>query len=433
MVIVAILVGVSITLLCLGLLIGVHEFGHFYFAKRAGLYVTSFSLGMGPVLYATKIGETQFCIRLLPIGGSTAIAGLDEEHYELRELIRKHWGRTWIYRGISGFFTRVFGKLISMELKFKAWCKSTGKKFGIRIERRKKDSVEVNLRNESVQKDLILQNLPSSRLYTSSAVSKRLMLVAAGPVINLLLGVMFLFLSVMIGVPIYSTEVSSVGEVNEGMSTVFQVGDIIQSVNGYPVFTPSDYNAATELPLHDKTTIMVKRDGKQLRISVEDVHMLVCPEFKVLKRNLVNSFVYSIKLSLSSVLCVFHVLVMLFVGKLDLNLVGGPVAMATIASSASYAAIELNLPLREIALLGIAVLGVISINLGIMNLLPIPALDGGHIFFMLIEIVRGRPIDWKLQNTITYYVFMLLLLLSGVVLINDLRVYILPLVSWMRG
>lgn len=340
---------VAILLFCV--IITIHEFGHFIFAKLFKVKVNEFSIGMGPAFFKKQKGETLYSLRLLPIGGYCAMEGEDEESTH-------------------------------------------------------------------------------ERAFSKAKVYKRIIIVASGAVFNIILGFILMF-AVVASEPVLTTStVSKFGEnaVSNSCKTPLKVNDKILSVNGRAIYSPDDVSYMLSSDSDGVVSAVVERDGKQVKLNelqfgLEEYEgrKVIKLDFYVMPEN--NNFFVCIKQTflrtVSMARMVWLSLIDLVTGRYGINDLSGPVGVTKIVSGA----------VSQIAVDGIAgmrymlrVLCLITVNLGVFNLLPIPALDGSRIIFLIIEGIRRKPIK---HEAMVHAVGMgLLLLLMAVLVVKDLYQWI---------
>ncbi len=247
---------------------------------------------------------------------------------------------------------------------------------------------------------------------------KRLGIVVAGAVMNLILGyIIMLTLTIMSGG--VGTTVISRFDNNAVSSKYLQVNDKILSVNGYKVRTPND---VTFEFLRSKDGIIdmeVERNGKKIKLpniqfemddlgnGIKAIHL----DFKVYgeKLTFLNTITYSFNWAVTITKQVWLSLFDLLTGRFGFNQLSGPVGVASAISEASGMGIDQLL----------LMVAFITINLGVFNLLPIPALDGGRIVFIILEIIRGKPVPQKYEGYVHTAGMVLLLALMLFVTVND--------------
>lgn len=342
-----ILLGI-IAVLLFGLIIFLHELGHFVTAKLSGIRVNEFALGMGPTIFHFERGETKYALRLFPIGGFCAMEGEDEESDD----------------------ERAFG------------------------------------------------NKP---------VWKRILVVAAGAIMNLVLGLLLMAI-IVVQQPTYaSTTISQFTENSALEAAGLEAGDRFVSIDGYSINGDRDLSFALGLANPESVDIVVDRNGE--RITFENVR------FNTVEQNgqqvlSMDFYVEPIQRSFGSVIqktfadtwsmvkMVWISLVGLVTGRFGLNEVAGPVGVAQAITQAAVVGLETSFwaALNNILLMMV----VITVNLGIFNLLPLPALDGGRLVFLIIEGIRRKPINPKYEGWVHAAGFVLLIGIMVLVAFNDI-------------
>ncbi len=336
----SVLLTVLSSVMVFGLVIFIHELGHFIAAKTGGITVNEFALGMGPTIFSFKKGGTRYALRLLPVGGFVSMEGEDEES------------------DVQGSFSR-------------------------------------------------------------ASIGRRILVTIAGAVMNLLLG--FLVLVGMVS----SQEVigtRTVAQFYEGASTQasgLQVGDTITAVNGRRCFIANDIIYEFARTQQGKADLTVLRNGEKVQLQgvqfdtyeQDGIRQLVI-DFKILgeKKTVLGVLQEAANWTLSLGRMIVLSLSDLLTGRLPINTLSGPVGIVSAISEASHAGLE---PLFML-------LAMITINLGIFNLLPIPALDGGRLIFLLLEAVRGKPIQQKYEIFVNAVGFVLLIGLMLFATFNDI-------------
>ncbi len=310
---------IIVSVLVFGVVIMIHELGHFIMAKASGIKVNEFSIGMGPQLFGKTIGDTEYSIRALPIGGYVAMEGEDEES-------------------------------------------------------------------------------DAEGAFNSVPVQMRIGVVVAGAVMNMILGFIVLFYLTASQTAITSRTVSSFYEGAMTAQTGLMVDDEIIAINGRRCYIANDiiYEfARTQDGVADFTVI---RNGEKVELENVTFETYVDEETG-LKQMIIDFTVYPVTKTISSVTkeafnwtislarTVFLSLVDLITGNVAINQMSGPVGIVSTISEA------VNYGLESVLM----ILALITINLGVFNLLPVPALDGGRLVFLLIELVRGKPIDQKYE------------------------------------
>ena len=308
-----------------GIIIASHELGHFTFAKLFGVRVNQFAIGMGPAIWKKQKGETEYSLRLLPIGGFCAMEGEDGDSEDERAFFKK-----------------------------KVW--------------------------------------------------KRMIIVAAGAIVNLLLGFILvlgmLSQETLIGTP-------QINQFYEGASTK-QTGlaenDYILEINGRHVFSQYDLGFLLARDKDNNVDFLVRRDGK--KVEVKGVHFEsqknengtesmvydfiivgVPPTFLSVMR-------YGLMETISIGRIVWISLFDLITGTYGFKDLSGPIGTVSMIAQVTQEASGTDItPI-------LTILALISINIGIFNLLPIPALDGGRLFFLIIEGIFRKPVNRKYEGWI---------------------------------
>lgn len=331
---------VLITILVFGVLIFVHELGHFLACKFSGVRVNEFAMGMGPTVFKTVKGETTYALRLFPIGGFVAMEGEDEASED----------------------ERAFNKV-------NVW--------------------------------------------------KRLLILVAGSCMNLLLG--FIILVVLTGKSalLGTTQVNWFYE-DAVTNQWLQPGDIITKVNGHRVRTNNDLVYEFVRDRDGVMDMQVIRRGEEVELDrvafqmeefQEGVQTIIM-DFAVVgvPKTFEGTVSYSLNWTVSLIKQVWGSLIDLITGRFGLNQLSGPVGVTSVIGEAT------SMGLRQLFVL----VAFITVNLGVFNLLPLPALDGGRLLFVFWEMVRGRPVNPKYEGIIHTVGFALLMMLMVVVTFKDI-------------
>ena len=334
--------------LVLGILVTIHEFGHFIFAKKCGVHIYEFSIGMGPLIWK-KMGKDkiQYSIRALPIGGYVQMAG------------------------------------------------------------------EVGEDDPKVKKDKFLCNRPWWQ---------RIIVLCAGVFNNFLLALILLFtIGLIWGGTTTEPKIKTVEE-NSAMAVAgAKEGDLILSINGYKAKTWD--NAQLYLLMEDKDN---KYDIEVMHNDGTKETLEVTPKIEEKKGS--KTKVYGIKIDQkrthgfgnavkyafnkfkSIYESMFTVITGLFTGKFSIKSLSGPVGIYSVVDQSAKLGIEQVIYLMAF----------LSINLGFVNLLPFPAFDGGHVLFVIIELIKGSKVDPKLEGIFHTVGFILIFLLMIIITIQDI-------------
>lgn len=401
------------------LLVFVHELGHFLLAKRAGILCREFALGMGPKLFRFKRGETEYTIRALPIGGMVRMAGEDPEldvlkprmelAVELDEAGRitrllldpAQWERPSVVRGSVIDY--------DLEHRLSLTLETEG-------ERRR---YSVHPQAHLVLADQEIQIAPLNRQFRGKTVGQRFWTIFAGPAANFLLAFFLLaLLGLIYGVP--SNE-PLLGEVRAGGpadQAGLMKGDRVLSIEGTPVASWQEIVDIVSRSPGETLTFVIERGGSQfstdVTIGLSEQNRGQIMVYGAITYSPWEAVKYGATATYEYTALILTSLGMLISGTYGLDELSGPVGIFKMTG--------------EFAQQGLAVLmrwaAVLSINLGLFNLLPLPALDGGRLAFLGIEALRGRPVDPQKEGLIHFLGFAFLMLLILVVTWNDLQRFI---------
>lgn len=335
-----------VAILFFGLLISIHELGHFTFAKLFKVKVNEFALGMGPAIFKKKKGDTLYALRLLPIGGFVSMEGEDEDSQDENAFNRKN-------------------------------------------------------------------------------VWQRIIIVAAGAVMNLILGVVIVATVLSMEDLIGTNQIIEFEKNAISQQTGLKEGDEIIEIDGHRVFSDMDISFLMGRSDDGVFDMTVRRDGKKTELKdvtfkteKDGKYTFITYDFVILgeEPTVLNVMSNAVKRSASIARLVWLSLFDLVTGRYGLTDLSGPVGTVNvIADAAAEAAVS-----RDGLISALTIMAFISINIGIFNLLPLPALDGGRLFFLLIEGIRRKPINPKYEGYIHGAGLALLLLLMLVVTFNDI-------------
>ena len=347
------IISILIFLIIFSVIVISHEFGHYAIARRNGIRVNEFDIGMGPVLYRRKGKETDFCIRLLPIGGACIFDGLD------------------------------------------------------------------GLDDEEEQDKLDEHSFPKA------PVRARIAAVLAGPMANFILGFVF---SVIL-VAFVGTDLPVIQEVipdSAAEEAGLQSGDVIRKINGERIHIYREVTLVSMMNYGEPLSITIERDGQRQTVHLipqydeEDNRYYIgirgagqylkCNPFQVFQYGFYETG-YWLKATYKSLGLIFH-------GHFSKDDVAGPVGVVkvvddTYEETAPYGPAAVILTFLSLATL-------LTVNLGVINLLPIPALDGGRLLFLLLEAVRGKPIPPEKEGMVHLAGFAVLMFVMILVLFNDI-------------
>ena len=335
-------------ILILSAIVAVHEFGHFIFAKLSHTYVYEFSIGMGKKIFGKKKkdGETEFCIRAIPLGGYVMIAG----------------------------------------------------------------------------EDTLDDDVPADRQMCNKSFIQRFLILFAGAFNNFIFAFIVLFVSALIyGATITDPYIGQVVEGTAAYNAGLESGDLILELDGEKIsnwdqglikIQTSNGNemifkvrkASGEVKEYAITPLLEKaEDGTES-------YKFGIGTYYEKEYGFVKSLSYAVRRTGSLFVSMFDTIKYLFTGRVGVDQLSGPVGIYSVVDSQAKQGLEAVLYL----------VAYLSINVGVINLLPFPAFDGGRILFLIIEKIFKRPVSKKVENIIHSIGFMLIILLLIVVTFNDI-------------
>lgn len=412
--------GILAFIFIFGVIVVVHEFGHFYFAKKAGILVREFAIGMGPKIFAhTGKDGTLYTIRILPLGGYVRMAGWGEDKTEI-----KTGTPASLSLNEAGVVTRInlTGKqLDNLSLPMNVTSFDFEEKLeitGLVLEESKTYKVDHDA--TIVEEDgTEVRIAPLDVQYQNATVWGRLITNFAGPMNNFILGILvFIFLMFMQGgVADLSSNAVSITDGGALQVAGLVTGDKILSVNGdatdsYTEVATIISKAAADAKTAPSFDLVVEHDGatKNVTVTAEKVdgtyRIGISP---ILKTGFVDKIVGGFQEAGATALLIVTALKNL-IANFDVKQLGGPVAIYKVSAQAA----EFGLA----SVLGL--MAMLSINLGIFNLIPIPALDGGKIVMNILEAIRRKPLKPETESYITLAGVAVMVVLMIVVTWNDI-------------
>lgn len=412
--------GILAFIFIFGVIVVVHEFGHFYFAKKAGILVREFAIGMGPKIFAhTGKDGTLYTIRILPLGGYVRMAGWGEDKTEI-----KTGTPASLSLNEAGVVTRInlTGKqLDNLSLPMNVTSFDFEEKLeitGLVLEESKTYKVDHDA--TIVEEDgTEVRIAPLDVQYQNATVWGRLLTNFAGPMNNFILGILvFIFLMFMQGgVADSSSNAVSITDGGALQAAGLVTGDKILSVNGDATDSYIEVATIISKAAEDATTapsfdLVVEHDGatKNVTVTAEKVNgtyrIGISP---ILKTGFVDKIVGGFQQAGATALLIVTALKNL-IANFDVKQLGGPVAIYKVSAQAA----EFGLA----SVLGL--MAMLSINLGIFNLIPIPALDGGKIVMNILEAIRRKPLKPETESYITLAGVAVMVVLMIVVTWNDI-------------
>ncbi len=413
-------------LIVIGILVFVHEFGHFIMAKRAGVRVEKFSLGMGPKLFGFKKGDTEYVLSALPLGGYVKMAGEnpDEEPTGAPDEFQSKtvWQRAKI--AATGPLTNIVLAFIIMPLVFIVGTYSEGPAKVGYVEKGSPAERAGFVAGDVIEKINGRSISDWTRALTLIAVNpdtdvtviierqgeKKALTLRPDLATELKIGTSGL-------VPDMPAEIGKLKPGFPAEQAGVMVNDKIIAVDGKTIYHWIQFSTLVRDSKGSKLTLTLERNGKRMEkivtpredggrqvIGVEPVMRLV---FK--KYGFFESLRLGFDKTIESVDLTFITLKKLITFDLSIKTLGGPVMIAQMSGQAAAAGLSAFLSL----------LAMISISLGVLNLLPIPVLDGGMILFLVIEAIRKKPLSRKVMEVSQSIGAGLLITLIAVVSYND--------------
>lgn len=337
-------------ILILGIIVCIHEFGHFLFAKKSGIYVYEFSIGMGPRLFKwnRKNDETEYSIRLLPIGGYVQMAGEDLEADKKSEIPKEK------------------------QMQNKKWY-------------------------------------------------QRFLTIIAGVMFNFILAIVLLFIiALMNGAPSLGTKIGEVSSNSPAALAGLEKNDKIIKVGNRNVNNSDmlmlelqvgkEKSVTFVVEKEDKTKKTIKITPKKVEVDGNEAYQYGFSLEAKTSHNLLDCIKYAFKKTVSLIEQMIFIIGYLFMGTLSLNSLAGPIGIFQVVGETAKAGF-LNI---------VYLIAFMSINVGFINLLPIPAFDGGRLLFLIIEKIKGSPVSPKVENAIHGVGFILLMLLMVLITYNDI-------------
>lgn len=330
------------TVLVLGFLILIHEFGHFICAKLTKVKVNEFALGMGPAIFKKQIGETLYALRLFPIGGYVAMEGEDDSSEDPNAFSKKN-----------------------------IWA--------------------------------------------------RLLIVSAGALMNFIVGFVITFILVVQAEALPSLQIAQFMDDAVSDDSGLMVGDIITGIGGRDIKVYADIGTAFSLDYNiDKIDVTVLRDGNE--ITLKDVSFPSVELAEGLSGLTVDFLVYRQDKNVGTIIretvyrtgsyisMMYESLLQLVTGEMSVKYVSGPVGISNVVAEAATIGFDAVLSLTAL----------ISLNLAVVNLLPLPALDGGRLIFLIIELIFKKKVPQKYEAVVHFVGLVSLLALMVVIVFKDI-------------
>lgn len=412
--------GILAFIFIFGVIVVVHEFGHFYFAKKSGILVREFAIGMGPKIFShTGQDGTLYTIRILPLGGYVRMAGWGEDKTEI-----KTGTPASLTLNADGIVTRInlSGKqLDNLSLPMNVTSFDFEEKLeitGLVLDESKTYKVDHDA--TIVEEDgTEVRIAPLDVQYQNATVWGKLITNFAGPMNNFILGI-FIFIMLIFAQGGVADPTSNAVSITDGgalQAAGLVTGDKILSVNGQTTDTYTDIasiisQAASEASTAPSFDLVVEHEGaeKSLTVTAEKVddsyRIGISP---ILKTGFLDKIIGGFQQAGATAVIVVTALKNL-IANFDVKQLGGPVAIYSVSNQAAA-----NGWVSVFNLMAM-----LSINIGIFNLIPIPALDGGKIVMNILEGIRRKPLKPETESYITLAGVAIMVVLMLVVTWNDI-------------
>ena len=413
------MLGILTFILVFGIIVVVHEFGHFYFAKKSGILVREFAIGMGPKIFA-HIGKdgTAYTIRILPLGGYVRMAGWGDDTTEIKtgtpvSLTLADDGKVKRIN-LSGKKldqTALPMQVTQFDFEDKLFIK------GLVLEEEKTFAVDHDA--TVVEADgTEVRIAPLDVQYQNATIWGKLITNFAGPMNNFILGVVVFWILIFMQGGVRDVDTNQFHIMPQGALAKVGVPETAQitKIGSYEISNWESLIQAVEAETKDKTaptldvTISEQGSDKQVTVTPEENQgrylLGVQPG---IKSDFLSMFVGGFTTAADSALRILSDLKNL-IFQPDLNKLGGPVAIFKASSDAAKNGIENVLYF----------LAMISINIGIFNLIPIPALDGGKIVLNILEAIRRKPLKQEIETYVTLAGVVIMVVLMIAVTWNDI-------------
>lgn len=413
---------IIVFLIIFSIIVVIHEFGHYYFAKRAGILVREFAIGMGPKLFAKQGKDgTTYTIRMLPLGGYVRLAGLNEEEaiqagMQVGLVLDDQEQVIAINTTERSEVDELPVQVDQLDLANEMYIDA------IPVGQTESVRYSVSKIAQIIEADgTRVQVSPIETRYESANVWQKMMTNFAGPMNNFILSVIvFAIVGLMMpAIPSSSSEIGDVIEGNPAAEAGMLSGDRIIEIDGQSISSWNDVLGTIQSMPGETVIVVVERDNQALDLTIEIGSIQVSDDsqpvgqigvYAAQKTGLIDRLLYGFTATWGVIASVLGVLGSMFTKGFDINMFGGPVAMAEATSEV------VNQGYTTI----LYFMAFLSTNLGIVNLLPIPALDGGKIVLNLFEAVRGKPLSQEKEGIITIIGVIFLFILMIAVTWNDI-------------
>ncbi len=406
----------AIAVLFFGLIIFIHEFGHFIFAKLFGVKVNEFAIGMGPTLFKKQGKETKYALRLLPFGGFVSMEGEEEKSEDGRAFCnQKVWKRMIIIAAgavmnlILGFIVCIFlvsgSELVGTNQILQFYDGAVSVQSGLAVGdeileidgKRVFSDYDISYfmqRNSSGKYDFTVER-DGEKIYLEDVTfAKR----TSGN--------------------FYYREDCSVYDISAALKDQgIKDEDIILSINGTAVRTAEELIAQIDADKDFAYDFTLKRGEEEVSLSQVKLNTATVFDFSILgeEKNVLNVLGSALGYSLSMGRMVYLSLFDLLRGQYGLNDLAGPIGTVTVIADIAQSSM-VNVDWSGLFMM----MAMITINIGLFNLLPVPALDGGHLFFMVFEVIFRKPVPQKYESWIHAAGLIILLGFMAIISFSDI-------------
>lgn len=413
---------IVVFLIIFSIIVVIHELGHYLMAKRAGILVREFAIGMGPKLFSTQDKSgTSYTIRMLPLGGYVRLAGLGEEE----EIVAGMEIGIEIDHNDQVSLINLSDKISNNELPIRV--DETDLIYdmyidGIAVGNNDIVRYSVSKTAQIIEEDgTMIPVAPIESRYESASVWNKMLTNIAGPVNNFILSIIaFIITAFLIGIPQNVNLVGSVVEGSVAEDVGILAGDRILSIDDENINDWQGLVMTLRENAGQELTLVIERDQqiieKDLTVtSVEDpetgeaIGQIGIGIYR--ESSLFDNIKYGFTATWAVITGVVGVIISMIRTGFNIDNFGGPVAIAQLTGDV----VDSGMPLI------INFLASLSANLGIFNLLPIPALDGGKILMNLIEAIRGKPLSESKEGIITIIGVIIMVVLMVAVTWNDIN------------
>ncbi|WP_082342102.1 RIP metalloprotease RseP [Staphylococcus carnosus] len=414
-----------------GVLVSVHEYGHMFFAKRAGIMCPEFAIGMGPKIFSFRKNETLYTIRLLPVGGYVRMAGdgIDEVPVEPGMSVKIKLNDKDEITHIILDDQHKFQQAEVIEIKK---CDFKNKMYVEGITSYDDERHRYYIAKEAyfVEGGSLIQIAPRNRQFMHKKPYQKFLTLFAGPLFNFILAlVIFIGLAYYQGTP--TNSVKQVADHYPAQEAGLKSGDKIEQIGSHKISTFDDIQKALDSNKDKPVKVTYERDGKNKTVELTPKKVKegtkVSPKisYKIGYQpqsehsSLIEPLVAGVQQFVKAGTLIFTAIVAMigsiFTGGFSFDMLNGPVGI--------YHNVDTVVKTGIINLIGWTAL--LSVNLGLMNLLPIPALDGGRILFVLYEAVFRKPVNKKAETYIIGAGAVFVIIIMILVTWNDIQRYFL--------